>query len=227
MMDEDRDYIRGADGRPRALEARAEREGRQFSPSVGRNRDVVAEAFKAAMPPSGAVLEVGSGTGEHGVFFTEDLPGLRWFFTDYEEAARASVQAWIDHAGRSKLCGPYDVDASLTHWGDELEALRFDGMFSANVIHIAPFGVAEGLFAGAGRLLRRGGRLFLYGPFGRNGVMAEGNRNFDADLKRRNTLWGVRDLEIDLLPLASNSNLSLKTVIPMPKNNLSVVFERS
>ncbi|MEL6323134.1 MAG: DUF938 domain-containing protein, partial [Pseudomonadota bacterium] len=72
-----------------------------------------------------------------------------------------------------------------------------------------------------------GGRLFFYGPFGRNGEMAEGNQRFDADLKRRSPDWGVRDLDRDLVPVAHAAGLSLADVREMPKNNLSVVFERS
>jgi len=224
--DEDRDYVKRADGRPGALEPRPLSNGRQFSPSVGRNREVVADAYGQLMPTAGAVLEVGSGSGEHGIFLTERFADLRWYFSDYEAAARDSVSAWIDHTGRAGLMGPFLVDATEDHWGADLEGVRFDGVFTSNVIHIAPFAVAEGLFAGAGRLLKPGGKLFLYGPFGRDGDMAVGNLRFDADLKRRDESWGVRDLELELVPVAAAAGLRLGAVIPMPKNNYSVVFER-
>jgi hypothetical protein len=86
--------------------------------------------------------------------------------------------------------------------------------------------VAEGLFAGAGRVLGAGGKLFLYGPFGRMGVIAPSNAVFRENLQRRNPEWGVRDLDQELLPLASLAGLVLQAVVDMPANNLAVVFER-
>ncbi|MEM6899306.1 MAG: DUF938 domain-containing protein [Pseudomonadota bacterium] len=225
-MDEDASYTKGANGRPSALETRTETEGRQFSPSVSRNRDAVAEAFGRVMPRAGSILEIGSGTGEHGIFLTECFPEVRWFFSDQDDQARQSISAWMLHSESVGLEGPYAIDASLDRWGSEVEALHFDGLFSANVIHIAPFDVAEGIFSGAGRLLHSGGRLFLYGPFARAGEIAESNRNFDVDLKRRDIRWGVRDIERELVSLADRHGLSMVTVIPMPKNNYSVVFEK-
>ena len=94
------------------------------------------------------------------------------------------------------------------------------------MIHIAPFEAAKGLIAGAGRLLSPRGRLFLYGPFLRNGKTAPSNRDFDASLKRRNPAWGVRDLDLEITPLAEAAGLSLAEVIDMPANNLSVIFEK-
>ncbi|MEO0881439.1 MAG: DUF938 domain-containing protein [Pseudomonadota bacterium] len=223
-QDENAAYPKGSDGRPVTLEAQEGDGARRFSPSVARNRDAIAEIYQKVMPRSGAVLEIGSGSGEHGVFFTDLFPELSWFFSDYDEGARDSIAAWIEHVGRAGLFGPYTVDATKGCWGDELEALRFDGLFSANVIHISPFSVTEGLLAAAGRLLHKGGRLFLYGPFARHGEMADSNRRFDEDLKRRDPSWGVRDIYLDLLPVAERSGLALSEIIPMPKNNHSVVF---
>ena len=94
------------------------------------------------------------------------------------------------------------------------------------MIHIAPMTAVEGLFAGAGRLLKASGRLFLYGPYGREGIMAPSNQRFDADLKRRDPAWGVRDLDQELLPLASLAGLTLQHVVEMPANNLALVLER-
>ena len=99
-------------------------------------------------------------------------------------------------------------------------------MFCANVIHIAPWRVAEGLFAGAGRYLRADGRLFLYGPFKRDGRhTAVSNAVFDSSLREGNAEWGVRDIE-DLQTLAGSVGLALIEVAEMPANNLILVFER-
>lgn len=94
------------------------------------------------------------------------------------------------------------------------------------MIHIAPFEAAQGLIAGAGRLLRPGGRLMLYGPFARDGDIAPSNARFSEDLKRRDPSWGVRDLDREIQPLAKSAGLSLIHVMEMPANNLSVVFQR-
>jgi len=100
-------------------------------------------------------------------------------------------------------------------------------VFCANVIHIAPWRVAEGLFAGAGRYLRADGRLFLYGPFKRGGKhTAPSNAGFDKSLRDQNPEWGVRDID-DLQKLAANAGLELVEIVEMPTNNLTLVFERS
>jgi hypothetical protein len=99
-------------------------------------------------------------------------------------------------------------------------------MYCGNVIHIAPWSVAEGLFAGAGRHLRADGRLFLYGPFRRNGIHnAPSNEAFDESLRRDNPQWGVRD-SADLRALAGANGLRLAEIVEMPANNAVLVFAR-
>jgi SAM-dependent methyltransferase len=227
MSEENAQYNKGADGQPVSLEAQTLEDGRRFSPSVGRNRDVVRQAFRAHMPARGRILEIGSGTGEHGVHMTAGRPDLRWTFTDIDEPSLASAKAWRTHVNRTEIDDACTLDASASNWGAGIEGTGFDGLFSANVIHISPIAVANGLFAGAGRVLGEHGRLFLYGPFARDGEMSEGDAQFDADLKRRNPAWGVRDLERQILPMAREAGFQPAAIISMPKNNLSVVFERS
>jgi len=95
------------------------------------------------------------------------------------------------------------------------------------MIHISPFAVAEGLFAGAGRVIKPGGKLMLYGPFARRGDIAPSNARFSEDLQRRDPSWGVRDLDLEILPLANAGGLAISNVINMPANNLSVIFEKT
>ncbi len=103
-----------------------------------------------------------------------------------------------------------------------------DAVVSINMVHIAPFEAARGLIAGASRLMQRGGKLFLYGPFARNGAhTAPSNAEFDASLKSRDPRWGVRDLDLEIAPLAAAAGFALQTVIEMPANNLSVIFNRA
>ncbi|MEM6534100.1 MAG: DUF938 domain-containing protein, partial [Pseudomonadota bacterium] len=165
MSDEDAACGKSTTRRPIALEARGEHlDGRRFSPSIARNKHVVREAFLSIMPNAGEVLEIASGTGEHGAHIVAGAPGLSWTYSDIDPPSRTSQQAWIAHEGHHRLQGPLRVDASAPDWGEGERS--WDGLFCANMIHIAPFSVAEGLLAGAGRLLPVNGQLFLYGPFG-------------------------------------------------------------
>ena len=229
MADENAGYQKSASGKPLALEARGkEPDGRRFSPSIGRNKVVVRSVFLQHMPTTGTALEIASGTGEHGAHIAAEQPGLTWVYSDIDEASLASQAAWKAFAGeRAKLEGPLTLDVTTADWTTTGAPHAVDGVFCANMIHIAPFAAAKGLFSGAGRYLRSGGRLMLYGPFARAGVIAPSNASFSSDLKRRNPDWGVRDLEHELLPLAHAAGLSLFTVIEMPANNLSVIFERA
>lgn len=214
------------EGEEIALEARARDKERLFSPSVSRNRDIICETFLKVMPDKGRVLEVGSGTGEHGVHIAKQLPNVTWYGGDPDEASRASLRAWICYSGLQNLEYPHAIDVTGSDWGS-IENFTFQGMLSVNMIHIAPFDAARGLIAGAGRLLQSGGKLFLYGPFSRNGVhISPSNAQFDVSLKSRNPQWGVRDLDDEIILLAQESGLELTEIIAMPANNLSVVFMR-
>lgn len=224
---QDKHYPKGQSGKPVTLEARDGLEdGRRFSPSAGRNKAVIAETFSRFMPGSGTVLEIGSGTGEHGFEIARCMTSLHWVFSEYDPQSHISIEAWIAHGDQDRLSGPLTLDASAPHWGDLVESRTYAGLFCANTIHISPFEVAEGLFAGAARLLEKEGKFFLYGPFARHGEMSEGNARFDADLKRRDPSWGVRDLHLELEPLAARSGLAIETIEEMPANNLSVIWGR-
>lgn len=228
MTDENATYQKANSGQPLALEKRDTTEdGRRFSPSIGRNKDVVRETFLSVMPAQGAILEIASGTGEHGAHMTTAAPQLSWTYSDIDPMSQVSQAAWRAYEGHDRLSGPLTIDTTMDHWGEAETRAPWDGLFCANMIHIAPFAAAEGLISGAGRLLRPRGRLLIYGPFARNGEIAPSNARFSEDLKRRDASWGVRDLDLHILPLATEAGLKLVNVIDMPANNLSVVFERA
>lgn len=168
------------------------------------------------------VLEIASGTGQHAVFFAESLPHLRWQPTDVDPDHLDSIEAWRSEARLENVAAPIRLDVRAFDWGIEPVA----AIFNANMIHIAPWSVAEGLFAGAGRVLEEAGLLFLYGPF-RIGDRhtAESNEAFDADLRRRNPEWGVRDLE-RVAETAAGAGLQLLETNDLPANNKLVVFRR-
>jgi SAM-dependent methyltransferase len=212
---------------PVALEDRGrDGVGRQFSPSAARNSGPIREVLERVLPKSGIALEIGSGTGEHVICFARALPGLLWQPSDPDPAARASIEAWIAAEGLANVRAPVAIDTRHALWGVEDDA-PYAAMISLNMIHIAPWKSALGLLAGAGRLLRPDGRLYLYGPFMRGGAhTAPSNAAFDADLKRRDPRWGVRDID-NLIREAAPHGLDLREIIDMPAKNLSLVFVKS
>jgi SAM-dependent methyltransferase len=215
----------GKDGRP------AEPDGRLDAPAFHRNHEAIrAILLKFLAGKSGRALEVGSGTGQHVVDLARHLPEITWWPSDLNEAHLKSIDAWRAYSQTSNIRPPLRIDLSDPDWCGEMK----DGngpeellaVFCANVIHIAPWRVAEGLVAGAGRYLGPDGLLFLYGPFKRGGKhTAPSNAAFDESLREGNPEWGVRDIEaVD--ELAARAGLSLVEVAEMPANNLTLVFRR-
>ena len=192
------------------------------SPAAARNRDPILSVLRERLPP-GEVLEIASGSGEHAAYFAAALPSVRWRPSDADDAALASIAAWRARAGAPNLLEPVPLDASdADGWPVE----RADAVVCINMIHIAPWAAAEGLMRGAARVLPQGGVLYLYGPYKVGGAhTAPSNAAFDADLRARNPAWGVRDVG-DVVALAEAHGLALSTRIPMPANNLTVLFEK-
>ena len=227
-MTDQKDYRKGDDGKPVALEHRqADADGRRYSPSTARNRDPILETFRALVGREGNVLEIASGTGEHGAFLTQHLPGFRWTYSDIDETSRHSQAAWRAAAEHERLDGPLVLDAREAHWGDAEQPGAWDVIVCINMIHIAPIEALQGVVSGAGRLLSPRGRLFFYGPFAMNGEIVPSNQAFDQSLKSRNPAWGVRDLALDVLPLIDAAGLKADGIADMPANNKSVVFTRA
>ncbi len=192
------------------------------APAAGRNREPILGVLRDLLPRPALVLEIASGTGEHAVWFGQALPDLTWQPTDRDEEALSSIAAWRDLAGLPNVLPPLRLDASADTW----PIAEADAIVSINMVHIAPWGATQGLIAGAGRVLTQGGMLFLYGPFREGGVhTGPGNAAFDADLRARDPSWGIRDLD-EITALAGQHGLVRSDRIPMPANNLSVVFRR-
>ncbi|MDB5480450.1 MAG: hypothetical protein JWO83_1503 [Caulobacteraceae bacterium] len=195
--------------------------GALASPSTARNRGPILEVLRSRLPERGVVLEVAAGAGEHAAHNAAALPGLRWRPTDRDPTALASIAAWREHLGAANLLPPLRLDAADP---DSWPAAPFDVVVNINMIHISPWTAAEGLMAGAGRVLAPGGLLFLYGPFIESDVAtAHSNVAFDFDLRRRNPDWGLRRLG-EVKALAARHGLRLAERIAMPANNLSLFF---
>ncbi|MGV6800876.1 MAG: DUF938 domain-containing protein [bacterium] len=218
---------RAHDGTPIALEQRASQQNRLSSPSAARNRQVIGDTFLAHMPHQGRILEIASGTGEHAIHICKALPDLTWQPSDPDPASRASINAWRHHeALDDRIEAAMELSVEDEHWPKKT-APPYVGLLCINMIHIAPFSAAQGLLAGAGAVLGAAGRLFLYGPFKRKGDCAPSNHDFDSRLKSRHPAWGVRDLDLEVIPLARQAGFQLVQIIDMPANNLSVVFEKN
>ena len=196
---------------------------RLYFPHVARNREPILDVLRRVLPRQGLVLEIASGGGEHAAYFASNLPGLRWQPTDTNSEMFESIAAHRAAAGVANLLEPLDLDVTSLQWPVE----RADAMVCCNMIHIAPWAVTEGLIAGAERTLARGGLLYLYGPYKVDGRhTASSNEDFDASLRARNPLWGVRDLT-EVSRLAERHGFALSETVPMPANNLSVIFRRA
>lgn len=192
------------------------------SPSVARNRDPILAVLRRILPPAGTVLEIASGTGEHAVHFAAALSHLTWQPTDRDEQALESIAAHRAASGLSNLLAPLALDAAAPEW----PVGRADAIVAINMVHISPWRATQGLMTGAGRALTPGGVLYLYGAYKENGAhTAPSNEAFDQDLRRRNPEWGIRDLK-EVAELASAHGLELVERVPMPANNLSLVFRR-
>lgn len=198
--------------------------GALMSPATARNREPILQVLQAWLPDGARVLEIASGAGEHAAFFARALPHLTWRPSDPDAGARDSIARWRAAAGLPNLLPPLALDATdPASWPQD----RLDAIVCINMIHISPWAAAQGLMAGAGRLLRPGGRLFLYGPYLEAGVpTAPSNLAFDESLRSRNPAWGVRRLE-EVVDLAAAHGLRLAARVEMPANNLSLVFEKN
>ncbi len=192
-------------------------------PATTRNRAPILAALQAHLPAGGGLLlEVASGSGQHGAWMVAQLPGWRWQPTDPEAAARESIAAWRAHSGAPGLLPPLALDVRAPAW----PVAAAEAIFCANMVHIAPWDCTLGLLDGAGRTLAPGGRLLLYGPFKVGGAhTAPSNAAFDESLRRRDPQWGVRDREA-VEAAAAAAGLAVIARESMPANNQLLVFLR-
>lgn len=200
------------------------------APAARRNAAPLLSVLRNVLPAQGTVLEVGSGTGQHAAAFAAALAPLRWLPTEFDEERQRSVALWaalVPEDARPLPARGLDATALPEAWPiGRIDTVR--AIVSVNVVHIAPWEVAQGLFAGAAFWLDPGDPLILYGPFHRKGeATSPGNAAFDAQLRHQDSRWGIRDMEREIVPLAEAAGLRLDSVHSMPANNLTVVFRRA
>jgi len=194
---------------------------KQYSEACEQNRRPILGILQDEFAEAHHVLEIGSGTGQHAVYFGRHLPHLLWQPSDLGEN-HASIRAWLTEAGTDNVLPPRLLDVCGNNW----PATRYDGVFSANTTHIMRWSAVEHMFAGIGKLLGAGGRFCLYGPFNYgNRYTSHSNQQFDLWLKNRDARSGLRNFE-DLDELAGNQGMRLRADHEMPVNNRLLVWEK-
>jgi len=210
-------------------------DSRQYAPATERNQQPILEVLKRVLPATGTVLEIASGTGQHAVFFAPELKPRKWLPSEVNPLLQASILAWETYFPADNLFPPLELDVQKSLWSVEnpdlklpfcLHLFPITALVNINMIHISPWSACLKLMAGANRILPSKGILYLYGPYKQNGKhTAPSNQDFDTSLRLSNPEWGVRNLE-EVVAIAELENFRLVEVIPMPANNLSLIFEK-
>lgn len=193
-----------------------------YAESCDQNREPILEVLRPLLVNCSAILEIGSGTGQHAVYFAKAMPHLTWLPSDRGENL-PGIQLWRQEAGLSNLEAPLELDVTRESWLD----LDAQAVFSANTAHIMSWEQVQAMFHGVGKLLPADGLFLLYGPFNYNGeYTSDSNRRFDAWLKARDPQSGVRDFTaLDLL--AEQEGMHLQDDIAMPVNNRILCWRKS
>jgi len=203
-------------------------DNRLFFSATQRNKDFIGDVLSRIIKKNGSILEIGSGSGEHGVFFQKRFPEITWQTTDPYLRHRKSIISWIDYEKLDKkMPQPLELDVENTPWKIPLKLARsMQGIVSINMIHVAKWNCTISLFKGAGELLKRGQFLILYGPFKiGNKHISQSNYLFDNSLKIQNDCWGIRNLE-EVSNEAKKAGFSQEDIIRMPANNFSIIYRK-
>ena len=193
-----------------------------FSSAAERNRQPILEQLQVLLPQQGTLLEIGSGTGQHAVFFTENLPGLCWQPSDRKQNL-AGLEACFSAVNSNRLLPVLQLDVMHDNWPQK----SYEAAFSANTAHIMSWEAVVAMFEGLMAHLLTGARFCLYGPFNiNNSFTSESNRKFDLQLRTSDPLMGIRDMAA-MESLANQNLMQLEQKIAMPANNFLLVFKRS
>lgn len=203
----------------------------RHSPPSERNKEPILAVLRQVLGERGEALEIASGTGQHVAHFAQALPGWTWQPSD-RAATPDKLAALADDlvfycdqasagAGLPNVRAPLPLDVLDAEWAG---IGKFDAIFCANMLHIAPWACCAALMRGAARHLRSSGVLITYGPyFETRAPAAPGNLAFDDDLRARNPQWGIRQLT-DVVAETEKAGLKLRDRFEMPANNLTLVF---
>lgn len=197
-----------------------------------RNKEPILSVLKRVLPTTTplTVLEIASGTGQHVAYFAPFFQNIMWQPSDIDQRCIESIKLHISNCNLTNVRLPIYLDISqpVEYFPKEICQSRFDVIYCANMIHIAPWSCTLGLFAAAGRMLQQeGGLLITYGPYAIDGVLIpESNVNFDKGLRRENPSWGIRDTR-DLKVLANQNAMQFVEMFDMPANNKVLIFKKT
>lgn len=200
-----------------------ENEGRMFAPAAGRNRDAIGALLTEYLPKDGKVLEIASGTGQHISHFAQNFSNLNWQPSDIDVKRRASVDAWRVYLRLENLAIARHIDIGVKGWADELS--RVDFIMMVNLLHLISQADMLNFMKGTANLLEKGGQVFIYGPFMREGILTSaGDEKFHADLKAQNSLVGYKNIE-GVIDNLLGFGFEVKARIKMPANNLALIAQ--
>jgi cyclopropane fatty-acyl-phospholipid synthase-like methyltransferase len=193
-----------------------------YAPACDRNRDPILSVLRVQFADRARVLEIGSGTGQHAVYFAQALPRLLWQAADCAENLDG-IRLWLKEAGLTNTPPPLELDVNADPW----PRTRFDAVFSANTLHIMSWAEVKKMFSGLAGVMTEDAKLAMYGPFNYGGKFtSQSNAAFDASLKADAPYRGIRDFEaVDAL--AQSIGLDLVEDVAMPANNRCLVWQRS
>mgnify|MGYP001256269663 CR=1 FL=1 len=203
-------------------------DNRLFFSATQRNSLFIGDVLSKIIKNNGSILEIGSGSGEHGVVFQKRFPKIIWQTSDPELVHRKSISSWIDYEKlNKKMPKPLTLDVEKMPWEIPIKlAHSLQGIVSINMIHIAHWSCTKALFRESRRLLKKEQFLILYGPFKvGNKHTCQSNYFFDNSLKMRNNLWGIRNLE-DVSDEAKKNSFFQEDIINMPANNFSIIYRK-
>ena len=202
-------------------------DNRLFFPATQRNRDCIGDVLSKIIK-KGSVLEIGSGSGEHGVFFQKRFPEIIWQTSDPDLLHRKSIISWIEYEElNQKMPQPLELNVEKVPWNLPLKlANSLQGIVSINMIHVAKWNCTKELFKQSGKLLEEGKFLMLYGPFKiGNKHTSQSNYLFDNSLKMQNDFWGIKNLE-EVCDESKKNGFSQEDIIRMPANNFSIIYRK-
>jgi len=192
-----------------------------YAEACERNSGPILDVLSVDFADAREVLEIGSGTGQHAVYFAQHLPHLTWRTSDMPEYHQG-INAWITDAALANIMPPVALDVRDTVW----PVTAVDAVFSANTLHIMDGNAVQALFRGVGRVLNADGALAIYGPFNYGGrFTSDSNARFDASLRARGVGSALRDFET-VNALACDIGLELVRDVAMPANNRTLVWRR-
>tara|TARA_Y100001968_G_scaffold333383_1_gene395866 strand:- start:22 stop:693 length:672 start_codon:yes stop_codon:yes gene_type:complete len=201
-------------------------DNRLFFPATQRNSNYIGNVLSKFLPEDGSILEIGSGSGEHAVIFQQRFQNITWQASDPEPSHRESIRSWINYHDLSLyMPEPIDIDVEKRPWPiSSILISNLRAVICINMLHISSWNCSKALFEESSNLLKKNQLLMLYGPFKKEGLhTSESNLLFDISLKDKNKNWGVRDIE-EVFCLAKENGFTMKEVIKMPANNLSIIF---